>query len=58
MESQATGAGRTYQAPLIMYVGHLADLTQVIDPCDDPNLLKEVGAIDGLTCSGVDLGSV
>ena len=44
-------ARRAYSAPEMQYLGTLAELTQMLPPDN-----KEVGAADGATFLGIDIG--
>lgn len=51
MVNDTPSAGPSYRPPQVRYVGHLADLTQVIPP------QKLTGSIDGVTYLGLALDS-
>ena len=52
MDNEPRKAGQAYCPPQITYVGHLADLTQLLPPG------KEVDEDDGTTFQGISAGSV
>lgn len=51
MDINTPKARSGYRPPLVSYVGHLADLTQVTPPNKDPQ------TADGASYAGVDIGS-